>query len=263
MAAIRSGKAGFLGGIYSHVHRPEGRAPAGPAVRCTCVYTAIEAGMQVPHPAGDTAWKCAGFRAPMAAIRSGKAGFWGIYSHVHRPQVRAPAGPAVRCTCVYTAIEAGMPVPRPAGDTAWKCAEFSGRLRRQFRAVKRVFWGAFTRMYTGRKCEPQLALRSDVHACTRQKSGSMPVPRPAGDTAWKCAEFSGRLRRQFRAVKRVFWGAFTRMYTGRKGGPSRCGGPVYMRVHGDRGRNAGSTPCRRYGMEMRRFPGADGCNSER
>jgi hypothetical protein len=176
MAAIRSGKAGFSEGIYLHVHHPEGRALAGPAARCTCVYTAIEAGMRVPRPAGDTAWKCAGFRAPMAAIRSGKAGFsghllactppgranpswpcgpmymrlhghrgryagstacvtamrqifWpptaaigsgkagfsgGIYSHVHHPEGRTPAGPAARCTCVYTAIEAGMRVPRPA-----------------------------------------------------------------------------------------------------------------------------------------------------
>jgi hypothetical protein len=36
----------------------------------------------------------------------------------------------------------------------------------QLGAVKWGFWGAFTRMYTGRKGEPQLALRPDVHACT-------------------------------------------------------------------------------------------------
>jgi hypothetical protein len=143
--------------------------------------------MQIPRPAGDTAWKCTGFRAPMAAIRSGKAGFFGgIYSHVHRPEGRAPAGPAARCTCVYRAIEAGMPVPRPAW---WPCARFSGRLRRQFRAVKRVFWGGH------------------LLACT-----------PAGSAS-----------------------------------PSWPSGPMYMRVHGDRGRNAGSKACRRYGMEMRRI----------
>jgi hypothetical protein len=119
------------------------------------------------RPAGDTAWKCAGFRAPMAAIRSGKAGFFGgIYSHVHRPEVRAPAGPAVRCTCVYT-----PKIGFHAGSTACVAAMrqiFSPPTAAIQSGKAGFLGGAFTRMYTGRKCEPQLAQRSGVHACTRR-----------------------------------------------------------------------------------------------
>jgi hypothetical protein len=34
-------KSGFYGCVYAHVHRPEGRAPAGAAARCTHVYMAM------------------------------------------------------------------------------------------------------------------------------------------------------------------------------------------------------------------------------
>jgi hypothetical protein len=121
------------------------------------------------RPAGDTAWKRAGFRAPMAAIRtrSGKAEFLGAFTRMYTGRKGEPQlamRPDVHACTVYRAIEAGMPVPRPA----WRpCAKFSGRLRLQFGAVKRVFLAAFSRMYTGRKGEPQLALRPNVHACKR------------------------------------------------------------------------------------------------
>jgi hypothetical protein len=46
--------------------------------------------MRVPRPAGDTAWKCAGFRAPMAAIRSAKAGFVDEHTPMYTGQKGEP-----------------------------------------------------------------------------------------------------------------------------------------------------------------------------
>jgi hypothetical protein len=78
-------RSGFYGRMYMHVHRPEGRAPAGAGAGCTELYIA----MLVPRPAGHAGWKCAGFgRRWLQFLNSVRkiAFYGGTYTHVHRPE---------------------------------------------------------------------------------------------------------------------------------------------------------------------------------